>query len=96
MSVDISSRWSSHITDLYLNKHSSTKLQNMFNEFGFTSLKFEILEYISKTQVKKETGLKGNEFENYYRKVLLRKEKIHMNMYSINFSLNKQNGNFCI
>jgi hypothetical protein len=94
LSSDLSGRWSNHITDLHLNKHSSIKLQQMFNEFGFTSLKFEILEYISKTDVKKETGLKGKEFETYYRKLLLMKEKLHMNMYSINFSLNSQNKSF--
>jgi hypothetical protein len=94
MSTDCGNRINSHLTDLHLNKHSSINLQNMFNEFGFTSLKFEILEYISKTDVKKETGLKGKEFETYYRKLLLKKEKLHMNMYSINFSLNSQNKSF--
>ena len=59
LSSDVGSRWNSHITDLHLNKHSSIKLQQMFNEFGFINLKFEILEYISKTDIKKETGLKG-------------------------------------
>jgi DNA-binding ferritin-like protein (Dps family) len=95
LSVDIfGNRWQSHITDLYMNKHSSVKFQQMFNEFGIESLKFEILEYISKTDIKKETGLKGKDFDNYYRRLLLRKEKEWMNKYSINFSLNKDNKSF--
>lgn len=94
LSNDCGSRWSNHLTDLHLNRHSSIKLQQMFNEYGFTSLKFEILEYISKTDFKKETGLKGKEFESFYKKLLLNKEKLHMNMHSVNFSLNSQNKSF--
>lgn len=96
MSIDIFCRFGSHITDLYMNKHSSPKLQQIFLEKPLSDFKFEILETVSKTKMKEDTRLKGKAFETHYRKILLKKEKEWMSKYSIHFSLNANNRHFSI
>lgn len=41
--VNISSRWSKHLSDLKKNKHHSIKLQRHFNKYGESDLQFSIL-----------------------------------------------------
>ena len=94
MSVDIFSRWSSHYTSIKMKSHSSTALMELWNSTNDTDWSFTILEHISLTDYKKETNLKGKSLENSFRKLLLDKEKEHMKLYSINFSLNKSNKHF--
>lgn len=94
MSVDIFSRFGSHYTQLKMNKHSSKKFQTLFNNTKIEEWTFGILEYISLTEFKGRTGLKGKALENGYRKFLLIKEKEWMSKYSINYSLNENNKNF--
>lgn len=40
------SRWSLHLSKLKLNKHHSKHLQNTYNKYGKTNIKFKILEVI--------------------------------------------------
>ena len=87
-SVNIFSRWSSHYTSLKQNKHHSPLLQEKFNELGLKGLVFRVLEYISLTDYKKVSGLKGKELKNSFNRYLLQKEKEWMSRYSTNFSLN--------
>jgi len=89
LSKDVFSRWSNHYTDLIMNKHSSTEFLNLFNSTRIEDWTFSILEYISTTELKKQTKLKGKSFDNYLRNYLLQREKHHMNQHSINFALNK-------
>jgi len=42
-SVNISKRWSCHINDLRKNKHHSSKLQNHYNKYGESDLRFTII-----------------------------------------------------
>lgn len=93
-SVDIFSRWQSHYTSLKLNKHSSPKLQKVFNELGATSLTFRVLEYVSITEFKKEHQIKGKELNKKYSSYLLRLEKEWMKKYSINCALNNDDKHF--
>lgn len=93
-SVDIFNRWSSHYTDLVMNKHHSPQLQKLFNESLPQSFEFHILKYISKTDIKNKSGYKGAELEKEYKRILLIEEKNYMRNYSINFSLNKDKKNF--
>jgi hypothetical protein len=93
-STDGFSRWSSHYTLLKLNKHHSPKLQSMFNELGVTSLTFSILEYISITEYKIASQLKGKELKTQFNRYLLNREKWWMNKYSINFCLNSDDKHF--
>lgn len=94
MSVDIFSRWSSHYTSIKMKTHSSTAFMELWNSTNPPEWSFSILENISITKHKEETGLKGKSFENSFRKLLLNKEKEYMKLYSINFSLNKSNKHF--
>lgn len=94
MSVDIFSRWSSHYTSIKMKTHSSTAFMELWNSTNPPEWSFSILENISITTHKEETKLKGKPFENSFRKLLLDKEKEHMKLYSINFSLNKSNKHF--
>jgi hypothetical protein len=89
MSVDIFSRWSSHWTDYRMGKHSSIKTAIPIEEWQFS-----ILEKVSLTEFKKETGLKGKKLEDGFRSLLLRKEKEWMGKYSRNFALNANNRSF--
>lgn len=93
-SVDIFSRWQSHYTDLKMNKHHSPKLQNFYNDFGLSKINFRVLEYISITDYKKSSNLKGNEAKIGFKRLLLQKEKEWMKKYSINYALNNDNKNF--
>lgn len=92
MSVDIFGRWQSHYTNLVLNKHSSAKLQEMFNKIE--DFRFEILEKVSKKLEKQKSELSGKSFDNHFRKLLLQKEKEWMKLHSINFALNKDDKHF--
>lgn len=94
LSIDTFSRWSNHYTTLKLNNHSSTNLQNLFNSTRIEDWTFSILEYISITDHRKETGLKGKSLNDSFRKHLLKREKYWMSQYSINFALNKDNKHF--
>jgi hypothetical protein len=90
LSQDIFSRWQNHYTDLKMNRHSSTKLQDLFNQTGdISDFTFTILEYVSITDAKKSGFTKDG-----FRKLLLMKEKEHMRNHSINFSLNKDDKYF--
>lgn len=93
-SSDIINRWSSHMTDLYMNKHSSIKFQQLWNTSKITEWIFIIERTVSKTLLKTQSKLKGKEFEAYLRKELLREEKEVMKLYSRDKSLNKQNKSF--
>jgi hypothetical protein len=94
MSVSIFSRFQSHYNQLILNKHSSTKLQEKFNELGIEKLNFIVLERVSLTEYKNISKLKGKSLEVGFRRLLLNKEKDWMSRHSINFCLNKNNNNF--
>ena len=61
---------------------------------GIESYIFEVIEYISITDFRKETGLKGKKLENEFRIHLLNIERKHMGMHSINFAYNKDNKYF--
>lgn len=88
-SNDSFSRWSSHYTSLRLKNHSSIDLQNLFNITNIEDWTFSILEYVSITEHRLETGLKGKSLIDSFRRLLLKKEKYWMSQYSINFALNK-------
>lgn len=89
MSVDVFGRFQSHYTSLSLNKHSSPELQKAFNENNIKDFTWQILEYVSRTKYKNFVKLKGKEFDDYFRKILLEKERYHMSLHSNNFALNK-------
>jgi len=70
-SSEYSRRKSKHLTDLKLNRHHSTKLQNSWNKYGKDAFKFEILEEgiesIEIAQLKEiETVSKYDSYENGY------------------------------
>lgn len=89
MSVDIFSRWSSHYTSLKLGNHHSPELQEKFNEFGLIRTTFRVLEYVSITEFKKVSQIKGKQLNIQFRRHLLQKEKDWMSKYSVNWCLNK-------
>ena len=89
MSIDIFSRWSNHYTDIITGKHSSTELKELWLKTKPYEWSFSILEYVSITEYKKVSQMKGKSLQNAFRKLLLDKEKEHMKKYSINYSLNK-------
>lgn len=93
-STNVFSRWNSHYTSLVMNKHSSTLLQEKYNELGPLCLTFRVLEYISITEHKKVSNMKGKSLEKSYNRLLLDKEKEWMKKYSVNFCLNKNNRYF--
>jgi hypothetical protein len=94
MSVDIFSRWGNHYNDIKMSKHSSPKLMELWNKSKPTDWEFSILEVVSKTQHKKDTGFKGKAFDASFRKLLLKKEKEHMKQFSVSYALNKSNRYF--
>jgi hypothetical protein len=87
-------RFESHITNLKMNKHHSPAFQELFNNTNIIDWNFKLIYYVSKTDLKKQTGLKGKEFDKYLNTFLLKKEKELMSTYSINYALNKMNKNF--
>lgn len=93
-SIDSFSRWQSHYTLLKMNKHHSPLLQKKFNELGVTSLTFSILEYISLTEYKKVSQIKGNALKIAFKRYILQREKYWMSKYSKNFCLNNDDKNF--
>ena len=93
-SLDIFSRWSSHYTNVKFNKHTSPLLQQYFTEYTLESFNFTILEYVSKTEHKEKSKLKGKEFKKYFNTYLHSRERYHMSQHSINLALNKNNKQF--
>jgi hypothetical protein len=90
MSVDIFSRWGSHYSDSKKNIHSSN-----LDLSDPTQWKFEVLEYCSITEFKKDNPtLKGNKLTSLFRGLLLRREKHHMSNHSVTYALNKNNKYF--
>ena len=94
LSVNIFDRWASHYNDIKMKKHSSIDLVNLWNISQPEDWVFEIIEYISLTDFKKSSGLKGKELETSFRRHLLKREKHHMSLHSINLALNKNNKSF--
>lgn len=94
MSVDVFSRWSNHYIDLKLSKHSSKDFEKLFKETKIEDWSFSILEYVSLTDHRLKTKLKGKELEKSFRSLLLSREKFWMSQYSVNFCLNKNRKNF--
>jgi len=100
MSKDTFSRWSNHIQLLYFKKHSSPKMQSLFDNNTLEDFKFEIIEKISTTDLKEILSTQLNkkctikEFNNYLRTHLLKREKYHMSTYSKEYALNKDNKYF--
>ena len=94
MTKDFFNRMQSHYTDIKMNRHSSTDFQNLFNSTRIEDWTFSILEYISTTNLKAQTKLKGKLFDTYLRGYLLQREKFHMSQHSINFALNKNKKHF--
>ena len=88
-SVDTFGRWSAHYTDIVMGKHSSNEFMTLFMNTDITEWRFEILEYVSKTNFKKESGLKGEALDTAFRRHLLIRERHWMSLHSINFCLNK-------
>ena len=93
-SMDVFSRWQSHYTQLKLNKHHSPKLQLYFNQYGLIKTNFKVLEYISITEYKKVSQMKGKQLTYQFNKHLLNREKWWMSQYSIHYSLNNNNKYF--
>lgn len=87
MSIDIFSRWQSHITSHRIGKHSSTKFMELFNSTPITEWSFNILEHHSYTEFKNTNGVKNSVV--HFRRFLLTREKICMSLYSVNNALNK-------
>lgn len=94
MSVDIFSRWSSHYNDIIIGKHSSTELKELWLKTEPSDWLFSILEYVSITEYKKVSQMKGKALQNGFRTLLLSKEKEWMRKYSKTYALNKSNNNF--
>lgn len=94
MTIDFANRIGQHITNLKLKRHSSTKLQELWNTTKPEEWTFSILEYISLSEFKKTTQLKGKQLQNKFRRLLLNKEKEWMKQHSINWCLNKNDKNF--
>jgi len=89
MSVDIFSRWSSHYNDIIIGKHSSIELKELWLKTEPSDWLFSILEYVSISEYKKVSQMKGKALQNGFRTLLLSKEKEWMKRYSKNYSLNK-------
>lgn len=94
MSIDIFNRLSSHYTLLYLNKHHSPLLQESFNKHSIEAFSLTIIQKISKSSFKKESGLKGKKFESTFKRYLLKIEREVMSRHSKELSLNEDNKYF--
>jgi hypothetical protein len=93
-SLSIYDRWQGHYTKLKQGTHHSPELQSKYNELGVTSLTFSILEYVSITDYKKVSQMKGEQLKLQFNRHLLNLEKKWMKLHSINFALNKNNRDF--
>lgn len=82
-------RWGSHYSNIKLKKHSSTEFESLWNDTEPSEWSFSILEYVSITEYKKVSQLKGKPLEISFRRHLLKLEKEMMSKYSITYSLNK-------
>lgn len=89
MSVDIFSRFQGHYTLLKQGRHSSIKLQKLFNQSKINDFRFEIISIISKTDVKDKFKMKGKQLDSLLRKILLQEEKNMMQQYSKTYALNQ-------
>jgi hypothetical protein len=94
LSSDCMSRWSSHYTALKLNKHSSPKFQQLWNKSEPSEWFFSILEWVSITEFKKVSQIKGKKAEIEFRKLLLSKEREWMMKFSKNWCLNADDKHF--
>jgi excinuclease UvrABC nuclease subunit len=90
-STEIHMRWASHYSDLKMRKHSSPKLQILFDNSRIEDFTFQILQYYSITEFKK---LYPKNTKLLFNRYLLTEEKRWMSLYSINLSLNKMNKYF--
>jgi len=93
-SCDIMSRWQSHYSMMKMGTHTSTGLMELFNRTTIDEWTFKVLEYISKSKIKMETGLRGKALDKVYRNILYIKEKEWMAKYDVSISLNKNNKAF--
>ena len=93
-SLDIFSRWSSHYTNIKFQKHTSILLQQYLTEYPLESFSFMVLEYVSKTEYKKQSKLKGKAFNKQFNTYLHSRERYWMSQYDIKLSLNKNNKQF--
>lgn len=94
MSKDMFNRWQNHFSQLKKHTHSSTKFQDLFDISIIEDWTFSVLYRLSRTEVRKKSGLKGNELEKLINKLLLQLEKEYMSKYNVGNSLNKSNKNF--
>ena len=94
LSKDIFNRWQSHYTNIKLKKHSSTEFQSLWINSKPSDWSFSILEYVSITEYKKQSQMKGKSLETAFRRHLLKLEKEWMSKYSINWALNKDKKHF--
>jgi hypothetical protein len=94
LSVDIFSRWSSHYINIKTMKHSSTEFQSLWLNSKPSDWSFCILEYVSITEYKNLSKMKGKSLQTNFRRHLLKLEKQWMSKYSINYSLNKDKKHF--
>ena len=88
LSTDIFSRWSSHFTHLLLQKHSSKRFQELWNTLPKEDWIFQILEVMSLSEWRVESGLKGKKLELSFKRELIRRERVWMGKYSREWVLN--------
>jgi hypothetical protein len=94
MSVDIYGRWQSHYNQIRIGNHSSILLMELWTQTDPSEWSFSILEYVSISDYKIVSKMKGKALVNGFRTLLLKKEKEWMKKHSINFALNKNNKQF--
>ena len=93
-SKTIFERWGSHYSNIKLKKHSSPEFEKLWNATDPSEWSFSILEYVSITEYKKVSQLKGKQLETSFRRHLLKLEKEWMKKFSILYSLNKNRRHF--
>lgn len=94
MSTNTFGRWQSHYNLLKKGIHHSPKLQKLWSNSIPSEWSFSVLEYISFTEWKKESQLKGKAAINGFRKYLLFNEKVVMKKHSKNWCLNNDDKHF--
>lgn len=88
-STNIRKRWNDHIRDLEKGKHHSQKLQKAYDEYGFESFSFSILEICERdslNQKESEWILKLDALENGYN---MRPGEIKLTFKNIKNSVHK-------
>lgn len=93
-SISIFNRFQNHYSQLKKGTHSTKNFQLLWNNSQPEDWKFEIIQYISKDYVKKQSGLKGKAFEKLMTKVLLMAEKEQMSKYISDMCLNSDKKHF--